>query len=740
MTRTRLLAGVAVLTVMAMPAARAGSLYAFGDSLSDNGNMYSVFNIQPTEGNATIPLSSTPGGTGSYGGRYSNGPVWVENLGAMIGRNFSPGNDYAYGGAFTGDVTILGTDYGDNLADAAYIAAMEKAGAKPGTFPTPPGINDEIAQFAKAGGSFGASDVVTLWGGANNYFQYSDVLTSIMQPGEVAALLQSSPAAATAYAAALQAKASAAQAVQAAEGAFLQTGGTTAQLTALMQGGGIKALVTADPAALTAYTSTLQSTAGNQTEAASAAVQAFLAPGIATTLTQLSQDTDQLINLGARMLIVPNLPNLGMTPAYATSSPTIANGISAGHNAALPALMEGLHESTGANIIVLNTALLLNNVAANPTLYGFNPATIQQECWNQTSCAGYLFWNDVHPTAQAQYMIAEYAARSLQGYESLTVPARLGSDAAQNFTSLLDGRLDALQNGANGVSYDLGSVNGGMSDPNHKLSLFLTSGGQFGTQHTKDFALGYSYHSVITAMGADYRWSQHFVSGLAVGYNDSHADVKTGGTVKDQGVVLGVYALATEGDAYAKLTGGYDHDNYKTDRAGVINSITSKPSGDSWSTSALIGLNFHPQPNVILGPDAGLAYTSSSLGAYTETGDSVLTQSVDNQRFQQLIGSAGLHTSTDLTLDNVALAPYASASAEFLMSGTGRHFSSSYTAEPGVTLTSVYPTTSGSWALFSAGMNAALNQQLSADLNVSTTAFKEDGNTVQIGGNLSWKF
>lgn len=738
MTRTRLLAGVAMLTVMAMPAARAGSLYAFGDSLSDNGNMYSVFHIQPKEGGATIPLSSTPGGTGSYGGRYSNGPVWVEDLGSMIGRSFSPGNDYAYGGAFTGNVTILGTNYGDNLADAAYTAAKEK----PGTFPTPPGINDEIAAFAKAGGSFGSSDVVTLWGGANNYFEYSDVLSSIMQPGEVQALLESSPAAAEAYEMALKNNASQAQAVQAAEGAFLHEGGTTAQLTALMQGGGIKALVTADPAALTAYETALKTTDGNQTEAAAAAVGAFLKPGIATTLTQLSQDADQLINLGARMLIVPNLPNLGMTPAYANagSSGTIASGISTAHNAALPGLMEALHESTGANIIVLNTAQLLDNVAANPTAYGFNPTTIQQECWDKTSCSGYLFWNDVHPTAQAQYMIAEYAARSLQGYESLTVPARLGSDAAQNFTSLLDGRLDALQNGASGVSYDLGNVNGGSSDPNHKLSLFLTSGGQFGTQHTKGFALGYNYHSVITAMGADYRWSQHFVTGLAVGYNDSHADVKTGGTVKDQGVVLGVYALATEGDAYAKLTGGYDHDNYKTDRAGVIDSITSKPSGDSWSTSAILGLNFHPQPNVILGPDAGLAYTSSSLGAYTESGDSVLTQSVDDQRFQQLIGSAGLHTSTDLTLGNVALAPYASASAEFLMSGTGRHFSSSYTDEPDVTLTSVYPTTSGSWALFSAGMSAAFNQQLHANLNVSTTAFKEDGNAVQIGGNLSWKF
>lgn len=138
----------------------------------------------------------------------------------MIGRTFSPGNDYAYGGAFTGDVTILGTDYGDNLADATYIAAMEKAGQKAGTFPTPLGINDEIEEFAKAGGSFGASDVVTLWGGANNYFEYSDVLTSIMQGGGIAALVNADPAAQTAYTSALQATGSQTEAAAAAVGAF----------------------------------------------------------------------------------------------------------------------------------------------------------------------------------------------------------------------------------------------------------------------------------------------------------------------------------------------------------------------------------------------------------------------------------------------------------------------------------------------------------------------------------------
>lgn len=687
MSKIKLLAGVAAIAVIAAPAARAGSLYAFGDSLSDNGNLYKL-------DGGLYPSART--GFPSYEGRFSNGPVWVEYLPGMTGLSFSPGNDHAYGGAFTGPVTIAGVDYYDNFA-----ASLLKTASLPG-------IDTEIAQFAAAGGSFAPSDVVTLWGGANNYFVYGDAVQTIATQAETLAV--------TARELAQQAR------------------------TAV-----------ANKDYVTAQTDAAQAKAdGAQAAQLAGSIKPLLQTGIQTTLTQLAEDTNALINLGAQMLIVPNLPDLGLTPAYrGTAAQSIATQISAGHNANLPVVMQMLHQNTGANIIVLNTEALLDTVEAKPALYGFTNAT--DACIDSTSClngsaavqSGYLFWNDVHPTTHAQEVIAAYAARSLLGFESLTVPARLGADAAQNFTSVLNGRLDALQNGASGVAYGIDGMQGGTPDPLHKLSLFLSVGGQFGTHHTDadNFALGYSYSSAVTAVGLDYRWNQHVITGLALGYNDSHATVKDGGgKVDDHGVDVGLYGLVTEGDAYAKFTGGYDRDNYKTSRAGVIGGITSKPSGQTWSASTVVGLNFHPRANMILGPDVGLAYTNSGLGAYTENGDPLLTQAVNSQNFQQLIGSTGLHAATMLELNGVSLAPYASAAAEFRMSSQSRHFSSYYTDMPGVTLTNSYPTAPGSWALFSAGLNAHFGQRLNANLDIATTAFKSNGNDVQINGNVSWKF
>jgi thermolabile hemolysin len=66
-------------------------IVAFGDSLSDNGNLYRLTGD-------TIPDSNY------FEGRFSNGPVWVEYLAAAQGAEL---DDFAYGGASTGGGFII---------------------------------------------------------------------------------------------------------------------------------------------------------------------------------------------------------------------------------------------------------------------------------------------------------------------------------------------------------------------------------------------------------------------------------------------------------------------------------------------------------------------------------------------------------------------------------------------------------------------------------------------------------
>ena len=111
-----------------------GRLVVFGDSLTDNGNLFAI-----TGGAApAAPFVN---------GRFSTGPTFVELLGFNLGRPTagSPVTgsiDYAYGGSRTDTV------------------------ATPG-----PGMRTQLSQYVAAGGRFGATDLVSILGGANNIFQ-----------------------------------------------------------------------------------------------------------------------------------------------------------------------------------------------------------------------------------------------------------------------------------------------------------------------------------------------------------------------------------------------------------------------------------------------------------------------------------------------------------------------------------------------------------------------------------------
>lgn len=95
---------VAVLAFSATASAPAiagpySSLYVFGDSLSDTGNVFAA-----TGG--AVPTSPY------FAGRFSDGPVWIDHLAAGLGvpagatPSLMGGNNYAFGGARTGSGAV----------------------------------------------------------------------------------------------------------------------------------------------------------------------------------------------------------------------------------------------------------------------------------------------------------------------------------------------------------------------------------------------------------------------------------------------------------------------------------------------------------------------------------------------------------------------------------------------------------------------------------------------------------
>ena len=86
------------------------TVFAFGDSLSDAGNVW-IANGRPN----TYPY---------YRGHASNGLTWVEDLSKKLGLgtltpSLAGGHDYAYGGAETGPTVVEGASASDLLGQVA---------------------------------------------------------------------------------------------------------------------------------------------------------------------------------------------------------------------------------------------------------------------------------------------------------------------------------------------------------------------------------------------------------------------------------------------------------------------------------------------------------------------------------------------------------------------------------------------------------------------------------------------
>ncbi len=238
------------------------AVFVYGDSLSDNGNLFAATGYPPAP---------------YYNGRFSNGPVAVEQLAGLLG---SPLNDFAWGGATTG----LGNQADGGTQTTLGAFSLPGMLAELATYPVPPALIP--------------SSLFVVWGGADDF----------------------------------------------------ETGGS---------------------------------------------------PTVA--VTNIDTIVATLQAEGATHILVPGLPDLGLTPEfYGNAAATLFTDE---FNTALQA-------SLPPGATYFNTFALLNGIVADPAAYGFTNVTTP--CFNgMTVCSDpsqYLFWDDIHPTTTADAILAEQFA------------------------------------------------------------------------------------------------------------------------------------------------------------------------------------------------------------------------------------------------------------------------------------------------------------------------------------------
>jgi phospholipase/lecithinase/hemolysin len=126
-------------------------------------------------------------------------------------------------------------------------------------------------------------------------------------------------------------------------------------------------------------------------------------PGVGTAVTDILTIVGALQSVGATHILVPGMPDLGLTPAYYGNASATAFSF---------AFDQALQANLPKGATYFDTFGFMHLVVSNPGAFGFTDVT--DPCLvGLTPCSNpnqYLFWDDLHPTTAAdQILAAEFA-------------------------------------------------------------------------------------------------------------------------------------------------------------------------------------------------------------------------------------------------------------------------------------------------------------------------------------------
>lgn len=338
---------------------------------------------------------------------------------------------------------------------------------------------------------------------------------------------------------------------------------------------------------------------------AAAAAPATAAATLGNAATQQAAVVKRLSDAGARYILVPNLPDIGLTPMAA------ASGTQAQSSAAAQAyntLLYGNLRATGVNVIPLDTFTLLQQVGADPQAYGFgNFSQIACTTVSSLTCTrdtlresgaenSYFFADGIHPTGAAHRLIAEYA-RSI-----LAAPAQMGQVgstalAAGGLTSdIIDRRLNRpVEEGMHWWA----EVHGSNAPEMAAIKGNMRPG---------------------LVLGVDKRRGVH-QSGVYLHHADRKYDWQSGGGFGLKQTGIGAYHRYRQGAWWLGAQAGYDRVQADTDRAVTLGSAThrhhAEADGHLFGAALKGGLQWQ-NGQFAYGPLAGLSYERVLLGALVE--------------------------------------------------------------------------------------------------------------------------
>ena len=347
---------------------------------------------------------------------------------------------------------------------------------------------------------------------------------------------------------------------------------------------------------------------------------------------------------GANYILVPNIPDIGLTPTAIAAGAGFQSSGTMLANLYNQSMYSGA-VATGANIIPLDTFSLLQQVAANPTAYGFTNVT-QAACTTASSllCGSnnlvtpganesYFFADGIHPTGRAHQMIADYASAVVTAPSLIGVLPHIATTAGLATNERLQSHINQIQSSE------------------QKLARNLWATGEFENQDIAGFE-GDSNTQILLGVDFAHPNSANAVTGLYGNITQKefeNSGVRTGlSNIELEEVGFGIYHSNTlDNLGGVQLNGSVGFGNMDVDVTRAVtlggNKQEFKSNADGKRYYANVQAGYPMQlSSIAITPYIGATASRVRLDALKEQEMSGIAMQFDEQKYTTTYGKLGV--------------------------------------------------------------------------------------------------
>ena len=188
-----------------------------------------------------------------------------------------------------------------------------------------------------------------------------------------------------------------------------------------------------------------------------------------------------------------------------------------------------------------------------------------------------------------------------------------------------------------------------------RWGFFISGTGEIGDLESTCAARGSSFTTGGVTLGVDYRVTKHFVLGAAVGYADTTADLRGGGSLNVQSGKASLYATAYSGGFFVNALAGAGYGAYRTKRLTLGGFATGETNDKEFNV--LLGAGYdHRIGAFTFGPLASIEYARVRFDGFTER-DALGALRIEDRSQASLKSAVGLRASYAAKLGSLILTP-----------------------------------------------------------------------------------